>query len=205
MTVLHAKDKMNLQIFNAWPTPIVIIEYGDRFQAKIDEAIHRVNFMSTPEQWGKTHKISNGFDKDIIGDLQLDNLAKEIDSNVMKYCEMMSSMYTKYRRTSWFTKFDKDDYGHVHNHTHNTISGCYYYKTSGRDGSIFFNCPNQAMNAHIGYIPMSQPVTVEPKEGVMLLFPGWLEHGIQRNNTDESRISLSFNIEFDYFNAERNS
>ena len=36
----------------------------------------------------------------------------------------------------------------------------------------------------------------KPEVGKILLFPGWLKHGINTNNTDNIRISLSFNICF---------
>ena len=35
-----------------------------------------------------------------------------------------------------------------------------------------------------------------PKEGKILLFPGWLEHGVKTNLTDNVRMSLSFNVYF---------
>ena len=33
--------------------------------------------------------------------------------------------------------------------------------------------------------------------GTLLLFPGWLKHGIRPNKTDVPRVSLSFDIIFD--------
>ena len=30
-----------------------------------------------------------------------------------------------------------------------------------------------------------------------MMFPGWLKHGVYTNTTDNTRISISFNIEFD--------
>ena len=36
----------------------------------------------------------------------------------------------------------------------------------------------------------------EPMEGKLIIFPGWLLHGVRQNSTDNTRISLSFNITF---------
>ena len=43
---------------------------------------------------------------------------------------------------------------------------------------------------------MSQERSVEipADQGVILLFPGYLKHGVQTNISDVERLSLSFNI-----------
>ena len=33
-----------------------------------------------------------------------------------------------------------------------------------------------------------------PQEGRLILFPAWLSHGVRENETDEDRISISFNL-----------
>mgnify|MGYP001483711027 FL=1 len=37
---------------------------------------------------------------------------------------------------------------------------------------------------------------IEPSEAGLVLFPGWLTHGVRVHKGVEPRISLSFNIEF---------
>ena len=36
---------------------------------------------------------------------------------------------------------------------------------------------------------------IEPLEGVIVLFPSDLSHAVQKNNSEEDRISVSFNID----------
>jgi uncharacterized protein (TIGR02466 family) len=40
---------------------------------------------------------------------------------------------------------------------------------------------------------------VKPAVGKLLLFPGWLEHSVEKNKTDDIRISISFNLHRDYW------
>ena len=40
-------------------------------------------------------------------------------------------------------------------------------------------------------------MVVNPTEGELILFPGWLDHGVQTNDTDDERVSVSFNIRFE--------
>ena len=97
--------------------------------------------------------------------------------------------------SSWITKFEHRDYGHVHNHGCSDISGVYYYKTNGKDGDLFFQNPNLAMGTTI-YQSCMDAHRYPPEAGRLLLFPGWLKHGVHTNETKNIRYSVSFNIDF---------
>jgi uncharacterized protein (TIGR02466 family) len=36
---------------------------------------------------------------------------------------------------------------------------------------------------------------MRPEEGRMYVFPSWLEHGVEPNQSERDRISLSFNVQ----------
>ena len=40
----------------------------------------------------------------------------------------------------------------------------------------------------------TEEVKMKPEEGRMYVFPGWLEHGVEENQSDEDRISIAFNV-----------
>ena len=40
----------------------------------------------------------------------------------------------------------------------------------------------------------SNMVSFQPKEGMLVLFPSYLQHSVNVNKTDEERIVISFNI-----------
>ena len=42
--------------------------------------------------------------------------------------------------------------------------------------------------------PLGERYWFEPKKGMIILFPGWLEHAVTRNLSEEPRISLSLNF-----------
>ena len=93
---------------------------------------------------------------------------------------------------SWFAKFNKGHYAHIHSHGHADIAGVYYFQTNNEDGTIFFEAPSKCMANAKCYRPPRYEQRAEA--GKILFFPGWLEHGVTTNTSDESRISLSFNI-----------
>ena len=104
--------------------------------------------------------------------------------------------YKKYELQSWFSKFTPGDYAQIHNHKHVDISGVYYYKTNGDDGDFFFESPNPHLSTSYTFGHLGRRWEYKPKSGKILLFPGWLNHGVKTNETKDERISLSFNIIF---------
>ncbi len=80
-----------------------------------------------------------------------------------------------------------------HGHGDAIVAGTYYFQTNGEDGNISFGNPSPIV--FTGGTPFGHlSHEVEPKVGRLLLFPGWLIHKVKINNTDSTRISLSFNF-----------
>ena len=163
----------------------------------IDKVIDKVDFNYN-KGWGATHYISTDFMKriNIIKKLGLNKIEKEIDTHLRNYCNDLDFTMRDYALESWFAKFEKGNYAHIHNHNPADISGAYYYKTNGEDGDFFFESPNPYLEITKCYGSLSQRWKHKPQEGKILLFPGWLKHGVKTNNTDNTRISLAFNIFF---------
>ncbi|HXD86027.1 MAG TPA: TIGR02466 family protein [Urbifossiella sp.] len=87
----------------------------------------------------------------------------------------------------------------VHTHPHCFLSGVYYVQARADSGAIFFLDPRPA--AVMIAPPMTeftpwtfQRVRYEPKPGRMLIFPSWLQHGVEPNRGADDRICVSFNI-----------
>ena len=149
--------------------------------------------------WGSTHWLSDPtFNSNLVSDFNLDKFATEIDIHVKNYCQSVGyrpkdGTELKYRIvSSWFALFKKGNYAHIHNHGDSDIAGVYYFKKSGDDGNLFFCTPNKAIDSSV--LLKTGRMVVNPTEGELLLFPGWLDHGVQTNDTDDERVSVSFNI-----------
>lgn len=87
-----------------------------------------------------------------------------------------------------------------HHHANCHFSGVYYISLRAPEcGSIYFRDPRVASRM-LSY-PASEPtdfttseVRMPPEEGRLYVFPGWLEHGVEENQSDQDRVSLSFNV-----------
>jgi uncharacterized protein (TIGR02466 family) len=85
-------------------------------------------------------------------------------------------------------------YAVMHDHGSSDISGVYYYKTNEQDGNLFFQTPNKLLSSNFLFKSIPSIVEYTPKVGKIVLFPGWLNHGVHTNTTDNERVSISFNI-----------
>ena len=93
-------------------------------------------------------------------------------------------------------------YNRPHIHPNSHFSGVYYIKAPQNSGEIVFNDPRSAahmiMPERVKNIkPPShlwREVRVIPLEGRMLMFPSWLWHCVEPNESNDIRISVSFNF-----------
>lgn len=101
--------------------------------------------------------------------------------------------------TCWAMVNDKYASGALHNHPNSILSGVYYLKTPKSCGGICFTDPRSA--SQMLTVPVTEynlwtlpKISYKPQPGSMLLFPSWLLHGVETNLSEESRVSISFNI-----------
>ena len=86
-----------------------------------------------------------------------------------------------------------------HIHSNNYISAAYYVKTSENSGDIVFHDPRSVATFRYPKISKhnalnSNVFTIQPKEGLLVLFPSYLYHSVDLNRSEEERIVISFNI-----------
>ena len=92
----------------------------------------------------------------------------------------------------------------IHSHPNNFLSGVYYLRTFEGADTVNFHDPR----SQTGIIrpPVTEltaentdQVVVEVSDGTLLMFPSWLPHSVDASGSDETRISISFNIMFPAF------
>lgn len=87
----------------------------------------------------------------------------------------------------------------AHIHPHAWFSGVYYPKLPAdikNAGNICFKDPNLARQYSRSFYRnvQSDLCCFSPQVGTLIFFPGWLEHSVGPNLTDEDRIAIAFNI-----------
>ena len=104
----------------------------------------------------------------------------------------------------WVNINEYKDSNFLHNHPGCLVSGVYYIKTHEDCGDIYFYHPSHKLLVHdwlkdvpIKYNSYNSISWWYPSiEGMLYLFPSWLEHCVKPNlNKRKKRISVSFNID----------
>ena len=92
-------------------------------------------------------------------------------------------------------------YNKPHVHPNTLFSGVYYVKTSPNCGKLVCNDPRPGiqtmMPARIKGKPpkhLWREVHLDPIEGRIIIFPAWLWHAVEPNESNDIRISVSFNF-----------
>ncbi len=99
------------------------------------------------------------------------------------------------------------DYHNLHNHPYSWLSGTYYVQVPetrrempGRSDldpgaiSFFDPRPQANMNAIKRDAQVNPEHRVQPQAGEILLWPAFIHHLVHPNLSDETRVSISFNI-----------
>tara|TARA_X000000368_G_scaffold41054_1_gene29729 strand:- start:2214 stop:2807 length:594 start_codon:yes stop_codon:yes gene_type:complete len=195
---------MSYQVERVFSTPIYrsAVNDIDNIQEQLSKAVNDTTF-TTNDNWGMTHFLSENYgDVNFHEEYDLSAFVSELDVHVKRYCSEIKFPFRKYRiSSSWIALFESGNYGHVHNHGSSDMSGTYYYQRDDdglKDGNIFFESPVYNAETSLCFRgSTSGRVMVPATTGSILLFPGWLKHGIMTNETEHDRVSFSFDIIFD--------
>ena len=104
----------------------------------------------------------------------------------------------------WVNINGNGDYNEIHNHNPflgTALSGVFYVQTPPNSGRIRFYDPRKHYCNAADMLYYNNGYTfhyIDPRPNLLIIFPGWLDHMVETNNSNEDRISISFNIKFEY-------
>ena len=106
----------------------------------------------------------------------------------------------------WFNVNSRGNFNNLHNHRGGIISGVLYILIPDDNcGGISFQRTDKEIQY---YLPpfldkhnefTSSMLTIKPKEGSLVLFPSWFNHRVEPSQSENSRVSMSFNYTFTNF------
>ena len=100
----------------------------------------------------------------------------------------------------WAIINKKDDFNVIHSHPNCLLSAAYYVKAPKDCGRFQIENPNsikkhitpEIVNKNEHNVLMAG---IEINEGDLIIFPGYLPHKVARNQSNEDRIVISFNVD----------
>jgi uncharacterized protein (TIGR02466 family) len=103
-------------------------------------------------------------------------------------------------KSMWAIINKKDDFNVIHSHPNCLLSAAYYVKAPKDCGRFQIENPNsikkhitpEIVNKNEHNVLMAG---IEINEGDLIIFPGYLPHKVARNQSNEDRIVISFNVD----------
>ena len=201
---------MNMDMF--FPTPV----WWEQTQLDNTDMLKLCYQLHTDDDDGRVLSNQGGWQsKDFRPDAYAemkplhDKIMDQVDNCIRDYGYHEEHCYP-IMENFWFNINKQGNTNSVHIHDNSFISGVYYVSARPEQGNI--NVYKNHMQDFIiasaapmkNYTPISAScIAYEPMSSKLILFPGWLPHGVERHKTDEDRVSVSFTVKLVRTDDER--
>jgi len=185
-----------------YPSPVWSVLFDDRvsFNAKLLEL---ANQLRSEDPNGVRNTNIKGWQSQ--NNLQALSQFEEMNLRILQVCQRIAASQhfepsAVLQHQAWVNISPPGASNQIHYHANCHFSGVYYISLKAPEcGSIYFRDPRIASRMFTSPITQQNDFTAEevrmrPEEGRMYIFPGWLEHGVEINESDQDRISISFNV-----------
>ena len=83
----------------------------------------------------------------------------------------------------------------IHSHKADAWAGIYYVQAEGT-GNLMFHNPANLLNDCKFNSPFVRGLGIQPKDGMLILWPGWVPHEVVENESNRQRINIAWGINF---------
>ena len=189
------------ELLQLFPMPVMICPYPVDYTKELEwiknKECRKENGGDSNGQGQKIHYNRQSEDTFVLDNPELANIRAFIEAKLHKFViEIMASTDKLVITQSWLNKSKKGESHHEHVHPNSMVSGVWYPQIHEQLPPIQFRSRNQrdislstekynTFNSATFMLPM--------KRGELILFSSNLTHSVPVNNSEEERISLSFN------------
>ncbi len=162
------------------------------------QSIHEQR-ASSPAPQGRSNRLGWNSEKNIFNNPNFTPL-KQASEKCFLHCfrEMGVEVDEKaFDISAWVNMTYPGGYNVQHGHPRAYLSGCFYLETPENSGRISFADPRPgAVYAPLEMAgPMSsRALKAQPRSGQLIIFPSWLEHSVELNESRENRVSIAMNV-----------
>ena len=159
---------------------------------------HKGNFKSTVNGWrldeAEKLKELNQTRAEVVR--LLNGIVRDenyFDQTQAYACEMVS----------WINATNPKGHNKMHHHGLAHLSGVLYLQCPEKCGGLVIRDPRPAVFFNKGILnDAGRDIVIKPAVGKCVFFPGFLEHSVAQNESQEVRISYSFNLNFSIRNKK---
>jgi uncharacterized protein (TIGR02466 family) len=182
-------------LLKLWPTPVYITTLESLNDSHI-QAFKSQEFEEMASKNGFYSKSKNVLDQPLFSQLQTEvgNHLRIFSNNFLE----LDNQLTYKMINSWVLQLNKGNKAEPHTHANSVFSGVFYLEdASEADGIVFhknydnlFSNSILPNNTNWNYLN-SQRWQIQPKKGLVILFPSLLKHSVPQATS--TRYSVAFN------------
>lgn len=188
---------MTYKVRQLWPTPLYMNDIGVSKET-LDFA------LSYNYERMESNNGSYTLNKKILNELL--SLKKQIEQEIINFTGDYLKVDNNIKfeiTTSWINKHIPGDHAQMHHHANSIFSGVYYIKQPENGGNFVIHdnpmTPNICTKTVLlNYKEVNDVNTdqyqIKPKDGLIIMFPSFLHHSVENNQSNEERYSLAFNV-----------
>ena len=183
-----------------FPTPIYIFDHND-LSINIDLEKNILNWASQDEGINRTNIKGWHSNTQMHHRPEFKKLEDALYEAQYKLYEQEHLDSEPFLGSMWANVNPKGGMNRAHLHPNSLWSGVYYVKAPKNCGLLRIDDPrtSSAMTRpklKKGNIPhrLFRELNYEPQAGRLIMFPSWVTHCVDPNESDELRISVSFNF-----------
>jgi len=146
---------------------LIIEQHKKDYPNSLKDYDERTNVNAWHSDW-KTHLINKKFDSFI----------SKLESCIKKYYP------NAYLQDFWFNMYEELGSAKRHMHGPFQLSGVYFVECNENSSPLVID------NNHKN----KETITIQPKPGKLVIFPGYVYHSVSKNKDSKKRISIAFNF-----------
>ena len=183
--MISEKDVLKQEL---WPTPFVGVKLDYIDNKSIEKYIldiknnNKGRKVSNQGGWQDFLDENDPIFGDLLNSIQVASKSFELKPGRKKVSPQI-----------WGNINNRGNWNNLHEHNGAFVSGVYYVKYPKDSGCLILRDPRTIILTPES-AETDKHITILPQEGLLFLFPGYLEHMVTPSETDESRISIAFNL-----------
>ena len=184
---------------NIWPTPYWSAQIWDFMRSET-----RVTFNEDFTNWIEGEMKKDSVRKSNRGGWQSDlydsknEMFVPLINEIREFCSHLPLNIKEIIIPQlWVNVNKKGDWNIIHQHGQYDLSGTYYVKVPKDSGRLVFRDPRPAAMSNKFFVSRydkGELKNVNVIEGMLGIWPAYLDHFVEPSNSDEERISISFDI-----------
>lgn len=185
-----------MKVYNLFPSCVYEVELFEHV-----EELKKFSFELKNKDKGRVFSNVGGWQSNSFSLNKFKKFKSILLNHLKIYGEYLNLDKTKKHEINqiWCNFNYYKDYNIPHLHLNSILSGVYYLTGNNKMGRLVFWHPSDLpeilwLNVKRDEYTVNNSITYNffPKPGMLYIFPSWLRHSVEPNQTNEERISIAF-------------